>query len=121
MTGTWTKVSDKVSGRTPFAKEETQIDYEHDSEAEWEPEGEGEDIQSGDEDDDEPAANIDPEDAGWLVPEGYLSEGEGVDEDVSSRPAARPAKKVGHVRMSIQCAHFPYPSVCYCTSHYRWT
>ncbi|ORZ00272.1 chromatin assembly factor 1 subunit A-domain-containing protein [Syncephalastrum racemosum] len=91
--GTWTKISDKVSGRTPFAKEETQIDYEHDSEAEWEPEGEGEDIQSGDEDDDEPAANIDPEDAGWLVPEGYLSEGEGVDEDVGSRPAARPPKK----------------------------
>lgn len=41
--------------------------------------------------------------AGWLVPEGYLSEGEGVDSDedesrrVISRPAVRPAKEVGPI------------------------
>ncbi|KAI9033866.1 chromatin assembly factor 1 subunit A-domain-containing protein [Phycomyces nitens] len=61
--GTWTKSSQNVSGKTPFARDEGLIDYEHDSEAEWEPEGEGEDIQSGDEDDEDFGVDpIDPED-----------------------------------------------------------
>ncbi|CAO3634245.1 unnamed protein product [Cunninghamella blakesleeana] len=79
--GTWTKQSNKIKGNRPFAKDTDILDYEHDSEAEWEPEGEGEDIQSGDDEDDETPEIADPEDVGWLVPEGYLSEGEGVDSD----------------------------------------
>ncbi|KAK4511579.1 uncharacterized protein ATC70_012795 [Mucor velutinosus] len=79
--GTFTKQSRIVSGRRPFAQDVDQLDYDVDSEAEWEPEGEGEDIHSGDEDDDDPNTDmIDPEDAGWLVPEGYLSDNEGVEE-----------------------------------------
>lgn len=78
--GTFTQRSHKVSGRSPFAHDNDKLDYDMDSEAEWEPEGEGEDIVSGDEDEDDPNADmIDPEDAGWLVPEGYLSDNEGVE------------------------------------------
>lgn len=87
--GTFTKKSHKVNGRQPFAKDNDTFDYDVDSEAEWEPEGEGDDIVSGDEDDDDPNTDmIDPEDAGWLVPEGYLSDNEGVDEDRPSNKAS---------------------------------
>ncbi|KAI8080025.1 chromatin assembly factor 1 subunit A-domain-containing protein [Halteromyces radiatus] len=91
--GTWTKLSNSISPKNPFTKDTELIDYEHDSEAEWEPEGEGDDIQSGEEDEDDivPEGN-DPEDVGWLVPEGYLSEGEGVndsDEDGMSKIVQR--------------------------------
>ncbi|CAO3587126.1 unnamed protein product [Absidia cylindrospora] len=79
--GTWTKSSKRISPKNPFAKDIDLIDYDYDSEAEWEPEGEGEDIQSGDEEEDDMAPEAtDPEDIGWLVPEGYLSEGEGVND-----------------------------------------
>ncbi|KAL1928921.1 hypothetical protein VTP01DRAFT_1980 [Rhizomucor pusillus] len=103
--GTWTKISDSINGRRPFQRDDEIIDYDHNSEAEWEPEGEGEDIQSGDEDEEDLGVDMaDPDDVGWLVPEGYLSEGEGVDSDeevssrVVSRPAVRPAKKYTAVR-----------------------
>jgi hypothetical protein len=78
--GTWTKSSKKISPRQPFAKDTEYLDYDHDSEAEWEPEEEGEDIKSGDEDD-EDVDIADPDDAGWLVPEGYLSNDEGIGSD----------------------------------------
>ncbi|KAI9263451.1 chromatin assembly factor 1 subunit A-domain-containing protein [Phascolomyces articulosus] len=104
--GTWTKSSKKINGQKPLAKDEDLVDYEHDSEGEWEPEGEGEEIQSGDEDDDDPASDIaDPEDAGWLVPEGYLSEDEGVESDDERtnqvRPAMRPTRKHTAIRPVI--------------------
>ncbi|KAI9360981.1 chromatin assembly factor 1 subunit A-domain-containing protein [Pilaira anomala] len=90
--GTFTQRSQIINGRRPFAKDEAKLDYDIDSEAEWEPEGEGEDIVSGDEDDDDPNMDmIDPEDAGWLVPEGYLSDNEGVEgEDCSERGVDKP-------------------------------
>ncbi|KAI8971230.1 chromatin assembly factor 1 subunit A-domain-containing protein [Pilobolus umbonatus] len=76
--GTITRKSNSISATDPFAKDSDLIDYDMDSEAEWEPEGEGEDIHSGDEDEDDTAIELDnSEDAGWLVPEGYLSENEG--------------------------------------------
>lgn len=90
--GTFTQRSQRINGRRPFAKDEAKLDYDIDSEAEWEPEGEGEDIVSGDEDEDDPNMDmIDPEDAGWLVPEGYLSDNEGVEgEDYSERGVDKP-------------------------------
>ncbi|CAM0142364.1 hypothetical protein VKS41_002145 [Umbelopsis sp. WA50703] len=99
--GTWTKSSKKISPRQPFAKDTEYLDYDHDSEAEWEPEEEGEDIKSGDEDD-EDVDIADPDDAGWLVPEGYLSNDEGIgsdneDEGLQTRTASRkngPVKQV---------------------------
>ncbi|CAO3662502.1 unnamed protein product [Umbelopsis ramanniana] len=78
--GTWTKTSQKILPRRPFAMDTEHLDYDHDSEAEWEPEGEGEDIKSGDEED-EDVDVADPDDAGWLVPEGYLSNDEGIGSD----------------------------------------
>jgi hypothetical protein len=45
--GTWSKKSSIVTGRNPFGKDTTHLDYEHDSEGEWE-EGDddmGEDIE----------------------------------------------------------------------------
>ncbi|KAG2184909.1 hypothetical protein INT43_000822 [Umbelopsis isabellina] len=99
--GTWTKSSKKISPRRPLDKDTEYLDYEHDSEAEWEPEEEGEDIKSGDEED-EDVDIADPDDAGWLVPEGYLSNDEGIgsdneDEGLQSRTASRrngPVKQV---------------------------
>ncbi|KAL7320499.1 hypothetical protein PS15m_000385 [Mucor circinelloides] len=87
--GTFTKKSSIVSGRRPFSQDVDKLDYDVDSEAEWEPEGEGEDIHSGDEDEEDPNTDmIDPEDAGWLVPEGYLSDNEGVEEgERSGKPS----------------------------------
>ncbi|KAI9280018.1 chromatin assembly factor 1 subunit A-domain-containing protein [Sporodiniella umbellata] len=84
--GTFTQTSDIITGKTPFVLDTKKLDYEADSEAEWEPEGEGEEIRSGDEEE-EDADIIDPEDAGWLVPEGYLSDNEGV--EGSERPSTR--------------------------------
>ncbi|KAG1183628.1 hypothetical protein G6F36_008310 [Rhizopus arrhizus] len=89
--GTFTQKSDIITSRTPFALDTSKLDYDVDSEAEWEPEGEGEEIHSGDEDEDDAADIIDPEDSGWLVPEGYLSDNEGVEgeHDESNRPSIR--------------------------------
>ncbi|KAG1473316.1 hypothetical protein G6F56_001018 [Rhizopus delemar] len=91
--GTFTQKSDIITGRAPFALDTSKLDYEIDSEAEWEPEGEGEEIRSGDEEE-EDADIIEPEDAGWLVPEGYLSDNEGVEgSDRSSTRQPNSSKK----------------------------
>ncbi|KAH8550494.1 hypothetical protein BGW37DRAFT_66327 [Umbelopsis sp. PMI_123] len=97
--GTWTKRSKKVLPRRPFAKDTEFLDYDHDSEAEWEPEGEGEDIKSGDEED-EDVDIADPDDAGWLVPEGYLSNDEGIgsDKDEEGVRTQTVSKKRGPVK-----------------------
>ncbi|KAL0085113.1 chromatin assembly factor 1 subunit A-domain-containing protein [Phycomyces blakesleeanus] len=95
--GTWTKSSQSISGRTPFARDEKLVDYEHDSEAEWEPEGEGEDIQSGDEDEEDFGADtVDPEDASWLVPEGYVSDSERINSDEEDGYSEQESKGTGH-------------------------
>lgn len=108
--GTFTKRSHIVKSHQPLAQDTDILDYNVDSEAEWEPEGEGEDINSDEDEDDTNAEVIDPEDVmfinheaihltntlliqvGWLVPEGYLSDNEGVeDEDEGDRPSNKPA------------------------------
>ncbi|KAI9484131.1 MAG: chromatin assembly factor 1 subunit A-domain-containing protein [Benjaminiella poitrasii] len=78
--GTFTQKSRAVNGRRPFAQDNDILEYDVDSEAEWEPEGEGEDIHSDNEEEEDVNSDvIDPDDAGWLVPEGYLSDNEGVE------------------------------------------
>ncbi|CAG8613598.1 14174_t:CDS:10, partial [Racocetra fulgida] len=52
--GTWTKSSKIISGRRPFAKDTSIMDYEYDSDMEWEEEEEGEELKSDDDDDDDP-------------------------------------------------------------------
>lgn len=85
--GTWTKKSNTINGRRPFAKDIQSMDYEYYSEAEWvegalECDEDGESITGTDEEEDEEEDDemAESEDDGWLVPDGYLSEGEGVDE-----------------------------------------
>ena len=63
-----------------------QLDYEVDSDDEWEEEEPGESLSDceKDKDDDEEAAagdDDDEEDDGFFVPHGYLSEGEGCEDD----------------------------------------
>jgi chromatin assembly factor 1 subunit A len=60
--GTWSKPKSKlVSGRHPFGKDESHLNYEVDSEAEWEEEAEdGEDLDSVAKDDEEEDADEDP-------------------------------------------------------------
>lgn len=68
------------------------IDYDHDSEEEWDAQDEiGEELKSEEDlesEECESSRDINDEDAcsncsSWLVPNGYLSDGEGMDSDVS--------------------------------------
>eukprot|EP00054_Salpingoeca_dolichothecata_P015612 m.90364 g.90364 ORF g.90364 m.90364 type:complete len:545 (+) comp21579_c0_seq1:729-2363(+) len=81
--GTFSKQSAKITARRPLNQDTEIFDYDYDSEAEWEPEDEeGEDCLSADEKSDESGDEEEEAEAGnWLVPHGYLSEGEGVDDD----------------------------------------
>ena len=78
--GTYSKTSTKISARNPLGKDQELFDYEVDSDDEWESEGSGEDIDEedlsdGDVQDDE---NIFDD---FCVPDGYLSEEEGLTND----------------------------------------
>ncbi|KAK6092944.1 hypothetical protein MT418_006934 [Batrachochytrium dendrobatidis] len=80
--GTWSKVSKYVTGRRPFCNKEPTLEYDVDSEAEWEEDEPGEELKSEDEDEDEDITADDDEDENqWLVPHGYLSDDEGIEED----------------------------------------
>ncbi|KAI8906883.1 hypothetical protein EDD86DRAFT_210036 [Gorgonomyces haynaldii] len=76
--------SSKINGRRPFGKDE-QMDYEVDSELEWEEDEPGEELGSEDEIEEEEEEDEEEED-GWLVPHGYLSEDEGIEEDPKPAP-----------------------------------
>lgn len=75
-----------MSPKNPFKKDNEFINYEYDSEAEWNEEDiEGESIACTDNEEDEEEEEEEPDsEDGWLVPDGYLSEGEGVDEPLPS-------------------------------------
>ncbi|KAI8597493.1 hypothetical protein EDD21DRAFT_385294 [Dissophora ornata] len=78
--GTWSKRSKNVSGRRFLGKDTELIDYDFDSEAEWEEDEEGEECKSDDDEEDaEDLGSDQDEEDDWLVPEGYLSEDEGLD------------------------------------------
>jgi hypothetical protein len=81
--GTWSKKSKIISGRRPFVKDTATFNYDFDSEGEWQDEDEGESIlesngETGDEEEEDEAEGLSSEDS-WVVPDGYLSEGEGVE------------------------------------------
>jgi hypothetical protein len=80
--GVWLKASKIISGRNPFLKDETVIDYDMDSEEEFEEEN-GEDIsqdsrKEGSDDDEDMGEG---EDDDFIVPDGYLSQSEKNDDD----------------------------------------
>ena len=75
--GTWSKESSVISGKNPFAKDSSFLDYEVDSEAEWE-EGDdevGEDVEcdAGDDDEEQEEEGDDNED-GWLAADDEIDE-----------------------------------------------
>ncbi|KAI1316326.1 hypothetical protein EDD11_010105 [Mortierella claussenii] len=78
--GTWSRRSKIATGRGFLKKDTEQIDYDFDSEAEWEEDEEGEECKSEDDEEDaEDVGSEQDEEDDWLVPEGYLSEDEGLD------------------------------------------
>ncbi|KAG0232345.1 Chromatin assembly factor 1, subunit A [Mortierella sp. GBA43] len=85
--GTWSKRSKCITGRRFLSKDTDLIEYDFDSEAEWEEDEEGEECKSDDdeEDPDDVGSDQDEEDD-WLVPEGYLSEDEGLDAGDEPKP-----------------------------------
>jgi hypothetical protein len=83
--GTWRKNTKVISGRHPFKKDTELLDYDFDSEIEWVADEEGEECLSDEEDEEEDIIESQYEqgdDDGWLVPHGYLSDDEGVEEDI---------------------------------------
>ncbi|KAG0217199.1 hypothetical protein BGX33_011193 [Mortierella sp. NVP41] len=78
--GTWSKRSKNVTGRRFLGRDTDLVDYDFDSEAEWEEDEEGEECKSDDDDDDaDELGSEQEEEDDWLVPEGYLSDDEGLD------------------------------------------
>ncbi|KAK3001998.1 hypothetical protein RJ639_021777, partial [Escallonia herrerae] len=86
--GLWPRKSRVVGPRHPFVKD-PDLDYEIDSDEEWEEEEPGENLSDCDKDDEEESieercSKVDEEDEsedGFFVPDGYLSENEGVQVD----------------------------------------
>ncbi|KAF8982492.1 hypothetical protein BGZ46_001161 [Entomortierella lignicola] len=103
--GTWSKQSKNISGRRFFGKDTELIDYDFDSEAEWEEDEEGEECKSDDDDEDadEVGSDQDEEDD-WLVPEGYLSEDEGLDAGEEGGSEAIAQKKSKEPRRTMELA-----------------
>ncbi|KAL8233184.1 hypothetical protein R6Q57_002962 [Mikania cordata] len=86
--GYWPKKSEIVRARRPLVKD-PELDYEIDSDEEWEEEEPGESLsdcekEEEDENMEESLSKVDDEDEsedGFFVPDGYLSENEGVEVD----------------------------------------
>jgi len=73
---TFSKKSDLINGRRPFARDESLFDYEMESDEEWE-EGGGEDIANASDEEETDPMDAEEYDE-FLVPDGYLSEEEGL-------------------------------------------
>ncbi|XP_042004178.1 chromatin assembly factor 1 subunit FAS1-like [Salvia splendens] len=85
--GVWPNKSQSIGGRRPLAKD-PDIDYEIDSDEEWEEEEPGESLSDCEKDEEDESMDeqqkVDDEDEsedGFFVPDGYLSESEGVQAD----------------------------------------
>ncbi|XP_064946644.1 chromatin assembly factor 1 subunit FAS1-like isoform X1 [Musa acuminata AAA Group] len=96
--GTWRRKSGVVGPRHPFRKD-PELDYDIDSDEEWEEEDPGESLSDCDKNDEEilDAENCKNEDDtesedSFVVPDGYLSENEGVEMQISCEPTEDEAK-----------------------------
>lgn len=113
--GTWSKKSCAVGPRHPF-KKDPDLDYDVDSDEEWEEEEPGESLSDCDKDADEERLeeeNLKIEDEeesedDFFVPDGYLSEDEGVevdnksDDETGSSPSDRPEVESEEIRLLLQ-------------------
>ncbi|GJJ12192.1 hypothetical protein Clacol_006433 [Clathrus columnatus] len=92
--GTWTKTSNKIGPRAPFALDPQTFDYEHDSDAEWEADEPGEDVDSEgdsvDEDTSSTASDLDD----WLVDSDDIIE----EKATTITPKKRKTSEVGEGR-----------------------
>jgi len=80
--GTWSQVSHRISPRNPFKRDMDLLDYDYDSDEDWEDDLEGESLSDCErEDENETVEGDEEEDDGFLVPDGYLSEDEGMASD----------------------------------------
>ncbi|EFO22789.2 hypothetical protein LOAG_05699 [Loa loa] len=96
--GTWRKRSTIITGRRPFAKDTKVLDYEVDSDEEWEiPEGDDCDESTVSEDEEEDSDHSSDSDS-FIVQHGYLSEGEGEDEQDRLEPREDSSKRAERLR-----------------------
>lgn len=134
--GTWSKAyngKSTVNGRRPFAKDTQILNYDYDSEAEWDYDVDDEDIhtldldedndmlllESTDEDDEEDKDismdnDENDEETKWVVPEGYLSDDEGIHSKKKYPSVNRNHKRITSrpVKWPISAnKHFPMKSV----------
>ncbi|XP_052283545.1 chromatin assembly factor 1 subunit A-A-like [Dreissena polymorpha] len=79
--GTWRKKSSKLTPRNPFKQDQGLFDYEVDSDDEWEEEEPGESVSSDEEEREEEKCDDEEEGDDWMVPHGYLSDGEGIEDE----------------------------------------
>uniref|UniRef100_A0A158R3X3 Chromatin assembly factor 1 subunit A n=1 Tax=Syphacia muris TaxID=451379 RepID=A0A158R3X3_9BILA len=80
--GTWRKRSECIKGRRPFAKDTNILDYEVDSDEEWEEDdGDADDCDKDDFDEEEKEEIEEEDEDGFFVEHGYLSAGEGDEDD----------------------------------------
>lgn len=106
--GYWPKKSEAVKARCPLVKD-PELDYEIDSDEEWEEEEPGESLSDCDKEEEEDEnmeenlSKVDDEDEsedGFFVPDGYLSENEGVEVERVDH-----SELVEEVRGSPSCTH----------------
>jgi Chromatin assembly factor 1 subunit A len=119
--GTWVKRSILINGRKPFAKDDEALEYDFDSEEEWEEEEPGEDITSekGLLDDDEEEVPEEDEEDGWLVPHGYLSDDEGIQE-VDAERAPRPKEVKEEQKRKVEALAPVIVAPCYASSTFNF-
>ncbi|VFQ92678.1 unnamed protein product [Cuscuta campestris] len=107
--GVWPKKSETVRGRCPFTKD-PELDYEFDSDEEWEEEEPGESLSDCDKDDieslEEDRSRGDGEEEesedGFFVPDGYLSEDEGVEFEKNEPDSMAETKVTASLKQEVQ-------------------
>ncbi|XP_038989591.1 chromatin assembly factor 1 subunit FSM-like isoform X2 [Phoenix dactylifera] len=111
--GTWHRKSSVVGPRHPF-KKDPDLEYDIDSDEEWEEEDPGESLSDCNEDNeeellDEGSLNREDEDENedsFFVPDGYLSEDEGVRVDSPSNVMEDEAKSSSSFKLEIESEEF---------------
>ncbi|KAK1287712.1 Chromatin assembly factor 1 subunit FSM [Acorus calamus] len=110
--GTYSKKSNVVGPRHPFKKDPT-LDYDVDSDEEWEEEDPGESLSDCDKDNEEESleeeilkADDDESEDSFFVPDGYLSENEGVQTDSRASDAVDGTKSSADCREDVESEEF---------------
>lgn len=111
--GTWRRKSAVVGPRRPF-KKDPDLDYDIDSDEEWEEEDPGESLSDCEKDTEEDnleeeISKIEDEEEsedGFVVPDGYLSENEGVEMEISLDDMEDEAKSSSSVKSDVESKEF---------------